>query len=66
MTEEISYLARIAIEGATRRGRADLVSQQRDKIQRAETLISMGKTEEGLTEAVSAQEESMAIFNRLP
>lgn len=66
MTEEIAYLARIAIEGISRRGKAELVSQQRDKLQKAETLISMGKTEEGLKLAVSAQEESMKIFNRLP
>lgn len=65
MTEEIVYLARIAVEGITRRGKAELTSGQRDKLQKAETLISMGKKEEGLKLAVAAQEESMAIFNRL-
>lgn len=64
MTEEIAYLARIAIEGIARRGRADLTSKQRDRLQKAETMISRGKIEEGLKEAVAVQEESMAIFNR--
>lgn len=65
LTEEIVYLARIAIEGITRLGKVELASQQREKLQRAETLISNDKTEEGLKQAVSVQEESMSIFNRI-
>jgi len=65
MKDEIFYLARIAIEGISRRSGDSLASQLRDKLKHAETLISIGKTEDGLKEAVSAHEESMALFNSL-
>ena len=64
-SDEIRYLARMAIEGISRRGKTALASESRSMLEHAEALISSGKTEEGLREAVVAQEESMRVFNSI-
>lgn len=63
MTDEIGHLARVAIDGISRRGRAVLASKARSMLERAESLLSVGETEEGLRQVVAAHEESMAVFN---
>ena len=65
MTEEIRYLARVAIDGIVRRGKPDLATEPREKLEKGETLISIGKWNEGLRLVVEAQEGSMNTFDSL-
>lgn len=64
-TEELMFLARIAIEGITQKRREELGSQAKAMLQQAETLLQEGQKKDALEKAVAAHEESMRVFNSL-
>jgi len=65
MVDEIAFLAREAINGILRRGKPDLATGAIEKLERGETLLRLGRFEEGLKLITEAHEESMSIFNSL-
>jgi len=63
--DEILFLAKEAINGISRRGRADLIDGVKEKIEIGETLLEINKFDEALRLITEAHEESMRIFNKI-
>ncbi|MEM2029099.1 MAG: flavodoxin family protein [Candidatus Bathyarchaeia archaeon] len=65
MVDEILFLAKEAINGVIRRGRADLISEVKEKIEVGENLLKIGKLSDAIKVVTEAHEESMGIFNKV-
>lgn len=63
MVDEMIHLTREAIYAIVRRGRVELASEPKRKLEIGEALLKIGKLDEGLKLIVEAQEEGMKIFN---
>lgn len=48
-----------------RKGRADLISEAKEKIEVGETLLRVGKISDAMKVITEAHEESMRIFNEV-
>lgn len=63
--DEILLLAKEAVNGIMRKGRADLISEAKEKIEVGETLLRIGKISDAIKVITEAHEESMRIFNEV-
>lgn len=65
MIDEILHLAKEAVNGIARKGRADLIAEIKEKIAVGESLLETGRFNEALEIIAESHEESMKIFNEI-